>query len=907
MPGTTWLLTMVHNDNMVSTKFLPPVYRGALVGRPKLDNVTKRLPVCPVTLISAPAGYGKTTLMSAWYKHLREQGIAACWISLEGEEGSETALLTYLIGSLAQAKVISGLEARSKLSGWQKNRSAEVVAALIGEIIAIDQTIVLFLDDYHLVDNPDTAGIIENLIAVLPENLYLVIASRKQPRFSVGKLKVQNRLREFNINNLRFSTNNVAEFLERQLGEPLSEDIVETLARHTEGWPAGLQLVALSLVGSDDYHHALEKFSGNVRDIADYLAKDVLAKLAPEIQQFLLCTAILRRLHPNLCDTLNPGFNSRDILEQCVRQNLFVIPLDDADDWYRYHYLFREFLLNQLVVKYPEKLTELHSRASRWLAERGLIDDAIAHAIEAQDYPFLVELVETHARRFMARGHMSQVLDWANRIPVGLAVDRPVIPMLKCWALFHMRRPTEAAEALREAERQMAGLEARGEPVAPALQDELQVLRCGVAVAADDVREATKFGLMPIPAVTDAFVRGVQQNILGYCYFAQSRYQQAREALARGYNAHRECDSTYGMVYSHCFAALVEMAEGSLTKAEQLFSLAEKTAELEESWRTYISAEPSLYRGYLLYEWNRLDEAYELIEQNLSHVEECGQASAPVLGHIAMAQLCRRRKQLSNAHLHLDRAQAICQSANLNHLRLLVVSEQVRQMILDGQLYRAIAAANLLGVQVNGKKPEEIPPDWNRGATWKLLIKSRLLLGLGEYRAALALLEELIPLARQATRCKPLLQLMLMKLNAQLCLQMEEQAIETLGQALESGAVGPYISLFEDEAPFLPKLYGKLDRSLLSTAASTFLEHLENPGGEIATVAGSSEGVNKLSDREVGILRLISQGSTNQQIAGQLFIAENTVKWHLKNIFDKLEVRNRTSAVFVAKELGIIN
>ncbi|MCF7980399.1 MAG: LuxR C-terminal-related transcriptional regulator [Pseudomonadales bacterium] len=894
------------DQDIILTKLLPPTNSGRVVHRSQFDHLITEQPQCPVTLICAPAGYGKSTLMSEWHQNLNGQNSLTCWLSLEQEENNAFALLTYFIAALTHANAISGVIARSQLLNWNAERSTTIIAALMREIAEQPSSIVMFIDDYHAVDTPAIARIMETLINQSPDNFSLIIASRKRPQFSIGSLKVHHRLMEINANSLRFSEQDVAQFIGQQLSTPLDEQTIHKITQQTEGWPAAIQLVTLALMGTSNQQEILNKISGNVLDIADYLAKDVLGNLTSEMRQFLLHTAVLNRFQPELCDCINPGQNNRQLIDQCLQQNLFLIPLDQTRGWYRYHYLFREFLLNQLAINHPKKLHELHRLASHWFAEKGLIDDAVSHAIEGQDFPFLTELVERHAKQFITRGHMTQVLEWINRIPADLMADRPTIPGYKCCALFHMRRPTEAAEALREAEQRLDELEARGESI-PGLREELNVYRSGTAVAADDVVRAKAVALQPLSAAVEPFIHGAQQNILGYCHFAEGEYQLAREALARGNIYHAQCNSTYGIVYSQCFSALVEMAIGDLPRAEQLFSLAEKTAELEESWRSYISAEPSLYRGCILYEWNQIEDARELLEQNLPYVEECSQASAPVLGHIVMAKICWRDDNRSEAYAHLARAQSICQSANLKYQRLLVANEQIRLLIAEGQVYRALATANLLGIQPHSEAPEPMPQGWERESGFKLLIKSRLLLGLGEYTEALLLVDQLLTLAEKTETRRPQLLLYIMKAQAELMLEQKGLAYRTICSAIEKAQTGPYFSLFLEEAPFVFKLVAASpNQEGMSIAGKHFLAQLEKPNTPTKNSPKTISESEKLSQREVEILVLISQGKTNHQIAEKLFIADNTVKWHLKNIFDKLEVRNRTSAVFVGKAMGII-
>ncbi len=898
---------MIVDQDIILTKLMPPTNSGRVIHRAQFDQLLGNPPEQPVTLICAPAGYGKSTLMSSWHRQLSEQQHTTCWLSLEQDESSVLTLLSYLIGALSQANLISGTLARGQLAKGNPDNAGNIITSLMKEVAEQPRSVVLFIDDYHSVDTAAIAQMMEVLFNQLPDNLSLVISSRKRPQFSIGALKVRNLLKEIDSGSLRFTEQDVEQFIRQQLDCTLDHTTLHTITRQTEGWPAAIQLVTLAMMGSSNYQDILGKISGNVLDIADYLAKDVLANLTPEMRQFLLHTAVLNRFQAELCDAVNPGQNNHQLIDQCLQQNLFLIPLDQTRGWYRYHYLFREFLLNQLAIKYPKKLPELHRNASRWLAEQGLIDDAVSHAIEGQDFSFLAELVEQHAKRFITRGHMTQVLEWINRIPADLVADRPTLPAYKCCALFHMRRPTEAAEALREAELRLDELEARGESI-PGLRGELNVYHSGTAVAADDVARAKAIALEPLGSDVEPFIHGAQQNILGYCHFAEGEYQLAREALARANHYHAQCNSTYGVVYSQCFSALVEMAIGDLSRAEELFSQAEKTAELEESWRSYISAEPSLYRGCILYEWNRIDDARELLEQNLPYVEQCSQASAPIMGHVVMSKICWRVGDPVEAYAHLDRAQAICQTANLRYQRLLVANEQIRLLIAEGQIYRALATANLLGIQPHPEEPEAIPERWQRESGFHFLIKARLLLGLGEFEAALAMINQLIAIVDMTETRRPQILLRIMKAQAELMLKRNREALQVISSAIELAQSGPYLGLFLEEAPFIFDLAHNVDGQNESTDhLQAFVSRLKTPTSSdqhpVVTV-GEPE---NLSSRELEILVLISQGKTNHQIAEQLFIADNTVKWHLKNIFDKLGVRNRTSAVFVGKDRGIIS
>ncbi|WP_321393666.1 LuxR C-terminal-related transcriptional regulator [Emcibacter sp.] len=922
------------NTDLIITKLFPPGNRASRVRRPHLENLLDREGLRRVTVVSAGAGFGKTTLMAEWYHLLKGQKMATAWVSLDSRDQDQGQFLNYLIEALRIAGAVDGKSAESILQNKLENRFFSALGALINELAAGQQEAVLFLDDYHLADGPDISLLMESFINLAPPNFHFVISSRTKPLLPIATLKVHDQILILPEHDLRFSEGETAEFMRGKQGLDISEESLHRLISSTEGWVAGLQLVSLALRDKHLEENFLRQFSGSSRDVVEFLTANVFAMQPERLQKFMMSTAVLERFNAEVAEVLTGDENAQTTLEYLEDNNLFIVPLDQSRGWYRYHQLYREFLLAQLKRLHREEIPVLKRKAAQWFADSGLLVEAVSLAHESGDYDYLAELVEIHADNIRRRGHMPLMLDWCKKIPEDIARTRPQIPIYEGYALFHMRRPIEAAGAAYRVEKAIAEAEKRGifspEKLNRWRQD-IKVIKTGVAIAADDVVQAEKLASVPleIGAGNADFMIGAMNNMLGYACTSLNKFDKARAALERAREAHTRVRSVYGVVYADCFTGILEMAQGDLQKAYDCFVHAEQTAAGDNLPNSPAIAVSRLYQGLVFYEWGRLDEALDLITGNIELVEECGQAEAPIMGYAILARLYRTRGEGEKIYEPIEAAHRICQQDKLHRLHVLTEYEYVQQLILDDKLPEARERASRVGIDVRSLEDDLKIENWDRIKCVRSLTKARLLLALNEADRATELLLHLEKLAETVGRRRRLLEIKLLLARAFALVNDRDRAIVFLSQALELSRTEKYIRLFVDEGP---EIAGLLKTCLRNGSAEAgnglqgyivqLLEAFGQPQQQPATSeAGISQAIRRpvsrpensghlilepLSERERDVLRLLSRGYSNQKIGQDLSIAENTVKWHIKNLFEKLGVKNRTSAVLAAQDLGLL-
>ncbi|MFC3051961.1 LuxR C-terminal-related transcriptional regulator [Kordiimonas pumila] len=919
---------------LIITKLSPPGNRSVRVKRPQLERLMRKDVLRRVTLISAGAGFGKTTLMSEAYQLLSSQGMATAWISLDAYDQEEGQFLRYLIEAFRKSGIIKGETAESLLQNKLENRFMAVLTALINELAGVEQSVALFLDDYHYADGAGTGRLMESFIGLAPENIHFVLASRVRPQLPLATLKVHDELLVLSEQDLRFSDAETTEFMKDKGGLEISEASLNRLIQSTEGWAAGLQLVSLAVRDKHLEETFLKQFSGRSRDVVDFLATNVFSNQPEPVRTFMLYTSVLDRFNAEIAEVLTGQLVGQETLEYLEDNNLFIVPLDQSRGWFRYHHLFRDFLLSQFGREHKSKIASLRLQASQWFAENGLIIDAVSLAHESGDFDYLADLVEKHAVNIIRRGHMPLVLDWVKKIPADFVQSRPIITIYEGYALFHMRRPIEAASASYRAEKNIEKAEKAGlfsERYLLRLKQEIKVINAGIAVAADDVMQAEKYASVPLEIDLDqgGFMHGAMKNILGYACISLNKFDVAKEALLEARVAHTRINSIYGIVYADCFSGISEMAQGHLQKAYEYFVHAETMAGDDNLPNSPAIAVSRLYQGMVLYEWGKVPEAARLLNENIGLVEECGQAEAPIVGYTLLARINRILGLSDKIYSPLIAAHKICDQEQLHRLHVLTEYEYAVQLIADGKIEEAISRSRLVGINVDIQEQDLGLQSWDRIKCVRYLTKARLLIALGKTDQAILLLQSLLGFAASVKRYRRLLEIMVLLVQAYALKGDTIAAQKMLTEALLHAAPEKYIRLFVDEGAVLKKLLLNWQKSaedqqnnapipslgsyvrvlisafdaedaLLLQSAKTPPHKGPNSFFETAII------LEPLSDRESEVLRLLSQGYSNQRIGLHLKIAENTVKWHIKNLFEKLDVKNRTSAVLTAQELNLI-
>ena len=412
-------------QTLLTTKLRAPRTRQNLVERPRLREALNRDEERKLTLVSAPAGFRKTTLLVEWLMERSGNGRSVVWLSLDESDNDPARFLSYLVGALQNVEEGIGEGVLASLRSPELPPIETVVGALINELAGAEREVTVVLDDYHLIDTRLVHEAVSYFLEYLPENVSLVIATRTDPPLSLSKLRARDQVTEIKAADLRFTTDEAAAFLKDVMGLSLSTEDIATLEEVTEGWVAALQLAALSMRDREDASAFVESFSGSNRHVLDFLAEEVLERQPADVREFLLKTSVLERMSAPLCDALTGRDDGQERLERLERENLFVVPLDDGRVWYRYHHLFAEFLRGRLGRESPELAGELHLRASGWYEENGLVAEAIGHALSAPDHELAARLIEGEAVEAWSRGEGLTTLGWLEALPTEAKRHRP--------------------------------------------------------------------------------------------------------------------------------------------------------------------------------------------------------------------------------------------------------------------------------------------------------------------------------------------------------------------------------------------------------------------------------------------------------------------------------------------------
>jgi LuxR family maltose regulon positive regulatory protein len=626
---------------LITTKLQLPRAQLNLVPRPHLIERLDEGLNSPLTLISAPAGSGKTSALRAWIAH-REQAIA--WLSLDEEDNDPTRFWTYVIAALQRLRPDLGTHARALLQaqGQQPQPLESILTVLLNEITEFSHTastssgsgassepaliqagLALVLDDYHLLNNPTIHAGITFLLDHLPAQMHLVVASRTDPPLPLARLRAGNLLAELRFEDLRFTAEEVALFLNQMMRLQLTTDDVAALAARTEGWIVGLQLAALSLQGRDEQakRRFVSAFTGSQRYILDYLVEEVLHRQPERTQAFLLQTSILEYLSGPLCDALTGRADGQAMLEDLERANLFLIPLDEERRWYRYHQLFAEVLRLRLQHAEPERVPELHRKAASWYEAHRLIDDAMHHALVEGDAAWIARLIEQYVEEILSRGEGETLRRWLAAVPQEIVRVRPRLLLIQAIAAFNTGRLEVAEALLDEAER---ALTIPSEPYAPSIGRQASALaNLPTAIA---LQRASLVGL-----------RGEAERMT---------------ALVRAALTHLAEDEQGPRVAMRWNLGLADWMRGGLTEAERAFS--DLVAEGQLAGEPHMTLGAGAVLGRVQRAQGRLGAALHTYQEGLAFAARIGTPAVPAaaVAHVGMAEVCYQRNQLEQALHH---------------------------------------------------------------------------------------------------------------------------------------------------------------------------------------------------------------------------------------------------------------
>jgi LuxR family maltose regulon positive regulatory protein len=877
---------------ILATKLYIPGLRPHVVVRPRLLERLNEGLHRKLTLIAAPAGFGKTTLVSAWVAGCNQQ---VAWLSLDKGDSDPTLFLTYLVAALQTIASPIGEGVLGVLQSPQPPPIASILTALLNDITTILDHFVLVLDDYHVLDAQPVDQALTFLLDHLPPQMHLVIATREDPPLPLARLRVRDQLTEVRAVDLRFTSSEAAAFLNQGMGLNLEAQDIAALERRTEGWIAGLQLAAISLQGHQDATSFITSFTGSHHFVMDYLLEEVLHQQSESLQTFLLRTSILDRLCGSLCDAvlLNPAVSGRATLEYLEHANLFLVPLDNERHWYRYHHLFADLLRQRLHQRGVSStgdevgdVTELHSRASVWYEDHGLEIEAFHHAAAAHDVERAERLIEGKGMPLQFRGAGTPVLNWLESLPRTALDARPSLWVTYASTLLFGGQHTTVEQKLRAAEAALQGTEP--DDRTRDLVGRIASMRATLAVIQHDGETITTQSRRALEYLhpDNLPVRTATTWTLGYAY----QLQGDRAAASQAYTEIISIGKSFGnSIYTT--AATINLSQ--LQEADNQLSLAvesyRRSLQLAGDPPQHMACEAHLGLARVFYEWNDLDAAQQ-------HGQQCLQLARQILVdtfasyQVLLARLKLAQGDVSGAVAVLDEAEAFVRRHRFAFRMPEIAAAQVLLLLHQGHL---AAAAHLA-------QAHDLP-----------MSQARVHLAQGDPSTALA---RLLPW-RQYVEAKgwadERLKVMVLQAVALYMNGEKDKAIQLLSDALALAAPGGFIRLFVDEGPPMAHLLSEAaslgmmpdyTRKLLAVL-ETDVQKRENTSSLPPPVQPLIE---PLSPRELEVLHLMAAGLSNQEMCERLFLALSTVKGHNRTIFGKLQVQRRTEAVARARELGLL-
>ncbi len=884
--------------DVLRTRFSPPRPGVAWVARTRLLSRFQQAIVHPLTLISAPAGSGKTTLLSLACAQQNIRRVA--WLTLENAERDPTRFWHAVLSALELA--VPGLtrEARARTQTALFPASEALLTTLIATLAACRVPLLLVLDDYHLASAEVDEGLCF-LVEHMPETTRLVVSSRQEPALPLVRWRVQGRLAEIRQDELRFSEDEADAFLRQTMRLELNSRQVAQLEQRTEGWIAGLQLAALSLVHQPDVDTFLSHFTGDNRYISDYVLREVLSGQEPAVQEFLTRTAILERFCGELCDAVTGRDDGQALLERIEQANLFLVSLDQTRRWYRYHPLFAEALRERQARQQPDLLREDHARAARWFATQGAGQSAIQHALAAEDYPLARTLMGPELESMLRRGEMATVLMWFHAIPLAEVETSPHLLLLMLLALLMAGEITPATDLLMAQESRLAAC-----GLSPVLRGELATVQAFADMRAGKLSQATQ---RIQAAMSDLSAEaGVIYDLACLLYgatvplFAQNIAQSlhmmtstARSSLRSG-NYQIASFALENRVHK-------ELSQGRLRQAERTCQEILRINQNRQPSSAYLA---DLHLGEIYSEWNQLEQARESLERGLAVGSSFKQPEILVDGYIALARL---------HHLRGDQAAV---NTNLDELEYFVLTDQVaphtawqieacraRLQCARGNLAEATRWAQDYE-ETRRRADQQIPPALTDFSDFTL---ARIWLASGQYDAARCLLHDLLTGAQATDRGRSCLEACLLLALLEQTQGQSVQACGFLTRALELAAPEGFVRLFLDEGPAMNELLScYLNRAAQATTLRqrTALAHARLLLRQTRSDSTAAPLPERLSTREMEILQRLAAGRANSAIADELCLALSTVKWHILHLYRKLDVQTRLQAVARARALHLL-
>lgn len=899
-------------EPLLRTKFYAPPIRSNQVVRPRLINLINHGLDRSLVLISAPAGYGKTTLVSSWLKDIQ---VPSTWLSLDEDDNDPIRFLQNFLAALQ--KIIPAIQPDllSVFQGMKPDPFSALLNFLINEIAGYASSFVFVIDDFHLIHAQPVLDMLTSLLEHSPPQMHLVLISRIDPPLPLFRLRARDQLVEIRVEQLQFNKEETTVFLNEIMGLSLSDDDVAALEKRTEGWIAGLQLASIaaqshkSMQGSRDIHSFITEFAGSHHYIMDYLTEEVLRLQSDRLSLFLLQTSILSSMCASLCEAVvDKGgaepINGQAMLEILEKMNLFVVPLDEKRQWYRYHHLFADMLNRNLENRFPHQASGLHRRASQWYEQNGFIPEGIHHALMAGDRDLAIQLIEQNGVLLLIRGEVTTLLKWIETVePYSQA--HPWFYIYKAWVYALTGELDRVDGMLRTADDLISSLEPAQDVMMmqatiAAARAHRANLQGQAGIAADFARQALEY--LPGIDLVSRSLRTVANSLLGDASSMNGDLEQARLAYLESARIGKTAGDIHLTIVVNSNLANILIEQGLLHQAASIYSETLSMATRPDGQKTLIAGRVLVELSQIHYEWNHLEDSLRYARQSLALCRQWGNVDlqAVCYGMLARVEYLRSHPEEAQGAM-----QAAAQLANGYDLAprysVWVKSALAHLSINQGNLEKASHLIQETGITIGHFIADAEIAYLDEPIYLAFL---RLLLAQGEFDTALALSHSLLRKVEAAKRTGRMIEVLALQALALQGKKDLDQALAVLERAILLAQPEGYIRTFLDEGEPMAKLLYQVKAHRMGTGyAAGLLSAMGFASGRALPPAELL--IEPLTSRELEVLKLIEAGCSNQEIAAELVISLPTVKRHISNIYTKLGTNSRTQAVSRGKELNL--
>jgi LuxR family transcriptional regulator, maltose regulon positive regulatory protein len=899
-----------HERAIIEGKLFPATGTRKPLPRPRLDSSSDVLDgIFPVVVVAAPAGYGKSTLMARWHARLLERGVSCAWLSLDEDDHDAARFLRHLIAALQKASPLVGKDVAEDLIADFASGSKSVLEAVAGDLAQVQHRIVLFLDDLQLVEGPEVRGILDWLINYAPRCLQYVIGTRQDPGLRLSGLRVRSQLLELGAEQLQFDAAEAARFYRSRLGRDLPAPDLQTLLTKTEGWPAALELAALVLAGSSEPTAFIRQFAGTDTSVVDYLCDMVLLQMDERTRDIVLRISMFDRICAPLAQAVTDTNDAEAALSGLRTRNLFLIPLDRSWEWVRFHHLVGEFFRATYRRTAPEQARECLVRGAQWLHANAHVEEAVNYMIRAQEWEQVTHWVADSVEELVfRRGYHQTILRWMNALPEACVDRYPVIRIQYAFALSFYHRHQEYEAQIYRLQQLLENLEAQANQDARGIDE----LRCAVEMQVamsvglrDDGMRGGELAAAWLARWPEASLRrkGVMGNVLSFGHKTRGHIDEGLETIAQTRQWLEQSEGYYALSWTAYLEGVLQFKRGSYFDSRLACT---RGLELVERRLHGHSAQTSLLRALLAgisYEFDEIEQALAHLELAQTSVDEYPHADAVIVAYSTQARIQHLRHDESGALAMLREGQELGEERGWRRVTLSLAAEECLILARAGDHEEARLVAARFDFHQLPPRSGAAPLNFDKA----LRAASRYLLKQSP-RVVVEALDAAIDNSQQRELAHRSVELLVLRAMAKKAEEDWAGAVADVLRALTIAAPRNYVRVFLDEARELGVLIERLEMEQLrgseaAPLARRLLRAMCAPDVEGGAPIGMGE---ELTKRELSILKRLETGLSNKEIAEAIFVSEGTLKWHLHNVYGKLNVKNRTGAMTRARALGLL-